>query len=69
MIAYPVGYHLDVFTGKEPALENQMCFVNLRLGQATSGGPALIPALTLGRGGVGGGKFCWALLDWPMKRD
>jgi hypothetical protein len=63
MVAYPVGYHLDVFADKEPALENRICFVNPRLGQTTSGGPAL------GRGGAGGSKFCWELLDWPVKRD
>jgi hypothetical protein len=60
-VAYPVGYHLDVVANKELALENGICFVNpTRLGQATSGGPAL------GRGGAGGGKFCWALWTGPQ---
>jgi hypothetical protein len=62
MVACPAGCHLDVFADKEPALENRMCFVNLRMGQETSG-----PAL--GRGGAGRGDFCWALLDWPLKRN
>jgi hypothetical protein len=62
MVAYPVGYHLDVFANKEPALENRICFVNHRMGQETSG-----PAL--GRGGAGRGNFCLALLDWPLKRN
>jgi hypothetical protein len=61
LVAYPVGYHIDVFADKEPSLENRICFVYTNRCQAGSG-----PAL--GRGGAGAGKFCWALLDWPQKR-
>ena len=61
LVGYPVGYHLDVFADGEPALENRICFVNT--GRGTKWGPAL------GRGGAGPGKFCWALLDWPQKKQ
>jgi hypothetical protein len=61
LVAYPVGYHIDVFADQEPSLENRICFVHSKKGQATSR-----PAQ--GRGGAGGGLFCWALLDWPLQR-
>jgi hypothetical protein len=61
LVAYPVGYHVDVFADQEPALENRICFVHSKKSQDKNG-----PAQ--GRGGAGGGLFCWALLDWPEKR-
>jgi hypothetical protein len=60
MVAYPVGYHRDVFAEKKAALENRICFRNKRRSQRRQG-----PAL--GRGGAGAGQYCWALLDWPLK--
>jgi hypothetical protein len=61
LVAYPVGYHIDVFADHEPSLENRICFVHSKKSQATNR-----PAQ--GRGGAGGGLFCWALLDWPQQR-
>jgi hypothetical protein len=61
MVAYPVGYHRDVFADKKAALENRICFRNIRRSQRRQQGPAL------GRGGAGAGVYCWALLDWPLR--
>ena len=61
LAAYPVGYHIDVFADQEPSLKNCICFVYSKKGQATNR-----PAQ--GRGGAGGGLFCWVLLDWPLPR-
>jgi hypothetical protein len=63
MVAYAVGYHRDVFTDKKAALENRICFVNWRMSQ----GKGELHLGGVGWGGAGGGKYCWALLDWPMR--
>jgi hypothetical protein len=62
LVAYAVGYHIDVFADDEPSLENCICFLHSKKGEATSE-----PAQ--GRGGGGAGIFCWALLDWTQKRQ
>jgi hypothetical protein len=59
MVAYPVGYHRDVFADNKAALENRICFVDKRRSQRREGP-------VLGRGGAGAGSYCWALLDWPI---
>jgi hypothetical protein len=62
LVVYAVGYHIDVFADDEPSLENHICFLHSKEGEATSE-----PAQ--GRGDGGAGLFCWALLDWPQKRQ
>jgi hypothetical protein len=36
LVASPVGYHIDVFADQEPSLENRICFVHSKKGQAVS---------------------------------
>lgn len=52
VVAYAVGFHVDVFGGSKPSLENKVCFVHPGMNGSC------------GRGGAGAGKFMWALLDW-----
>ena len=53
IVAYDVGYHIDVFGDKQPSLENKVVF-----------GIRLLPGQGCGRGGKDGSMFHYALLDW-----
>ena len=52
MVCHPVGYHTDFFANGKTSLENKELRVH----------PGLAPQM--GRGGAGGGKYVFALLDW-----
>ena len=51
VVAYNVGYHVDVFDTKMPSLENKVVF-------------SVPSEMDLGRGGSDGECFHYALLDW-----
>jgi len=53
IVAYDIGYHVDVFGDKQPSLENKVVF-----------GIRLLPGQGHGRGGKDGSMFHYALLDW-----
>jgi hypothetical protein len=53
IVAHPVGYHQDTFSGQQHSLENKMCFV---VPKKRSTG--------MGRGGAGPTNYVVALLDW-----
>ena len=57
LVAYPVGYHYDVFKDGQYCLENKICFS--------------FPSEKLydiGRGGCGSDRFVFAILDWTNSR-
>lgn len=53
LVAYPVGYHYDVFKEKVASLENKICFSF-----------STFEGSYCGRGGDGQGRFVFAFLDW-----
>ena len=53
VVAYPVGYHFDIFKSNEASLENKICFSF----EADN-------TKDRGRGGDGPGRYVFALLDW-----
>ena len=56
LVAYPCGYHFDVFDKKAHSLENKICFsFDTTLNKDNS---------DIGRGGNGCNKFVFAILDW-----
>ena len=56
LVAYPCGYHYDVFDKKAHSLENKICFsYDACLNNNCK---------EIGRGGDGNGKFVFAILDW-----
>jgi hypothetical protein len=56
LVAYPCGYHYDIFDKKAHSLENKICFsYDIKLNKKQ---------YDFGRGGDGKGKFVFAILDW-----
>ena len=53
LVCHPVGYHKDVFAQGKECLENKICF------QASGR-----HSPRMGRGGLGQGRFVFAILDW-----
>ena len=56
LVAYPCGYHYDVFDKKAFSLENKICFGFDKTLNANKS--------EIGRGGYGNGMFVFAILDW-----
>ena len=52
VVQHAVGYHKDTFKGRQPILENKICFAEPTIENCT------------GRGGCGSRAFVWSLLDW-----
>ena len=56
LVAYPCGYHYDVFDKKAFSLENKICFsYDIEMNNNNN---------DIGRGGHGIQKFVFAILDW-----
>jgi hypothetical protein len=57
IVCHPVGYHNDVFrNGATNYMENRVVLQSKQRSNSLD--------YPLGRGGLGNGKFAWALLDW-----
>lgn len=55
LVAYPCGYHHDIFDKRSYSLENKICFGYKNNNQTNK---------SIGRGGQGVHMFVYALLDW-----